>query len=322
LYRNKRSEALGLFTFYTMLRSATAIANTAVLKGGPFVNGTCDPDRLCVREYVRQSSVTGRYLDMPLNPHHRAGDLDKYAGLLDGGLVNSTARALLYNGDTAGFPVSAMHNPIGRLRPDLATGKRICTLESTGMPANVSVSRLAAVLTDFEFSHVLIEHYFRQHGCNLEPMYGDPVLWAILGPLDRDTFVQMHNLSDHQGSDMVLTTAAGTRMRLDEFYEMKRLYLHRALSDIINITPRDIDDVYTSLNRMLAPPSGLVAQTIEQFVGDSKLRSTGNWGQILRNAFVEAGGTPGEHNPDAVLSVVNQLHEAMKSRYMVEPELG
>ncbi|MBZ0278643.1 MAG: hypothetical protein K8I60_21020, partial [Anaerolineae bacterium] len=35
-----RSEALGLLTFYTMLRSATAIANGAVLKGSPFVNGT------------------------------------------------------------------------------------------------------------------------------------------------------------------------------------------------------------------------------------------------------------------------------------------
>jgi hypothetical protein len=103
---------------------------------------------------------------------------------------------------------------------------------------------------------------------------------------------------------------------------MKRLYLHRALSDIINITPRDIDDVYTSLNRMLAPPSGLVAQTIEQFVSDSKLRSTGNWGQILRNAFIEAGGTPGQHHPDAVLSVVNQLHEAMKTRYLAQPEMG
>ena len=86
--------------------------------------------------------------------------------------------------------------------------------------------------------------------------------------------------------------------------------------------PRDIDDLYTSLNRMLAPPSGKVAQTIEQFVGDPKLRSTGNWGQILRDAFVEAGGTPGEHHPDAVLSVVNQLHRAIKDRYMVEPELS
>ena len=206
-----RSEALGLFTFYTMLHSASAIANAAVLKGGPFLNGTCDAERLCVREYIRQTSVTGRYIDMPLEPHLIPGDLDKYALLLQSERVNATARALLYNGDTPGFPVSAMHNPAGRLRPDLATGKRICTLESTGMPANVSVSRMAAVLTDFAFSHILIENYFRQHGTDLEPMYDDQTLWAILGPLDRATFERMHALSDHQGSDIVLTTAAGTR---------------------------------------------------------------------------------------------------------------
>jgi hypothetical protein len=70
---------------------------------------------------------------------------------------------------------------------------------------------------------------------------------------------------------------------------------------------------------MLAPPSGNTAQTIEQFVSDPKLRSTGNWGQILRDAFVAAGGTPGSHNPDAVLSVVNDIHDAMKSRYLALP---
>ncbi len=317
-----RSEALGLFAFYTLLHSATAIANGAVLKGGPFVNGTCDAERLCVREYLRQSSITGRFVEMPLNPHIMPGDMDKFAGLLASERVNSTARALLYNGETPGFPISAMHNPIGRLRPDLATGKRICTLESTGMPANVSVSRVAAVLTDFAFSHSIIERYFRRYGCDLEPMYADRELWAILGPLDRSTFERMQTRSDYEGSDMVLTTAAGTQMTLTEFYEMKRIYAHKALSDTLDLTPRDIDDVYTSLNRMLAPPSGNRAQTIEQFVGDPKLRSTGNWGQILRNAFVEAGGSPGAHNPEAVLAVVNQLHDAVRARYAVEPEMG
>lgn len=311
-----RSEALGLLTYYTMLRSATAIANAAVLKGGPFVNGTCDPELLCTREYLRQTTVTGRYLDMPLNPHFAPQDLDRYADLLRSERVNATARALLYNGDTPGRPVSAMHNPIGRVRPDLHTSKRVCTVESTGMPTNISVSRMAAVLTDFEFTHTLIEDYFRKYGCDLEPMYEDRILWAILGPLDRATYTEMQNMSDRECTDMVLTTAAGTQMTLAEFYEMKRLYMHRALADIIAITPRDIDDVYTSLARMLEPPSGVAAQTIEQFVSDPKLKSTGNWGRILRNAFIEAGGSPGEHNPDAVLKVVHQIHDALKKRYL------
>ena len=314
-----RSEALGHFTFYTMLRSASAIANATVLKGGPFVNGTCDPDRLCVREHLRHTTVTGRYIDMPLSPHIIPGDLEKLATLLRSERVNAGARAMLYNDETPDFAISAMHNPIGRLRPDLETGKRICTVESTGMPANVSVSRMAAILTDFAFSHIVIENYYRNYGCDLEPMYDDQILWALLGPLDRSTFIQLHDDGDHVCTDMVITTAAGTQLALAEFYEMKRLYMHRALAHISDISPRDIDDVYTSLNRMLAPPSGYTAQTIEQYVSDPKLRSTGNWGQILRDAFIDAGGAPGAHNPDAALSVVNDIHEAMKSRYLAQP---
>lgn len=313
-----RSEALGLFTFYTMLRSATAIANATVLKGGPFLNGTCDPELLCIREHIRRTTVTGRYLDLPLSPHFKADDLDRFATLLDTERVNAMARALLYNEDTPGLPVAAMHNPIGRIRPDLVTSKRICTVESTGMPANISVSRMAAVLTDFSFSHVIIENYFRRYGCDLEPMYDDPTLWAILGPLDHDSFIFQQDEGDRQGTEMIVKTAAGTQMTLAEFYEMKRRYMHRALAEITDITPRDIDDVYTSLNRMLQPPSGNAACTIEQFIHDPKLRSTGNWGQILRDAYIEAGGTPGAHHPDAVLSVVNSIHEAMKSRYLVQ----
>jgi len=311
-----RSEALGLLTFYTMLRSTSAIANAAVLKGGPFVNGTCDEELLCVRETLRQTTVTGRYLDLPLNPHFSQGDMEKYAYLLRSERVNAMARALLYNGDTPGEAVSAMHNPIGRVRPDLSTNKRVCTVESTGMPANISVSRMAAVLTDFEFSHALIEHYFRKYGCDLEPMHDDKVLWAILGPLDRQVFIHQQDASDRQCTDVIVTTPDGEKMTLVEFYEMKRGYMHRALADIMEITPRDIDDVYTSLTRMLEPPSGHSAQTIKQFVSDPKLRSTGNWGRILRNAFIDAGGTPGEHNPDAVLKVVNDIHDAMKARYL------
>jgi hypothetical protein len=311
-----RSEALGLLTFHTMLRSATAIANAAVLKGGPFVNGTCDPELLCVREYLRKTTVTGRYIDLPLSPHFSPGDLEKYAALLQSERVNATARALLYNGDTPGQPVSAMHNPIGRVRPDLTMSKRVVTVESTGMPTNISISRMAAVLTDFEFTHTLIEHYFRKYGCNLEPMYEDRALWAISGPLDQQIFRQLQDMSDRECTDIVLTTAAGTQMTLVDFYEMKRRYMHRALVSISEITPRDIDDVYTSLVRMLEPPSGQVAQTIAHYISDPKLKSTGNWGRILRDAFIEAGGTPGQHNPDAVLAVVNQIHEAMKTRYL------
>ncbi|MGQ9888913.1 MAG: hypothetical protein ACUVSX_10555 [Aggregatilineales bacterium] len=315
-----RSEALGLLTYYTMLRSATAIANAAVLKGGPFVNGTCDPELLCAREHIRRTTVTGRFLGLPLSPHFRPGDLDKYAYLLRSERVNAMARALLYNDDTPDEPVSAMHNPIGRVRPDLASSKRVCTVESTGMPANISVSRMAAVLTDFEFSHILIEHYFRQHGCDLEPMYDDRTLWSILGPLDRETFMRLHDMSDRECTDIVLTTATGAQMTLVDFYEMKRRYMHRALAEIMEITPRDIDDVYTSLARMLEPPSGHTAQTVEQFVSDPKLRSTGNWGRILRNAFIEEGGTPGAHDPDAVMRVVNRIHDAMRWRYLESGE--
>jgi hypothetical protein len=104
-------------------------------------------------------------------------------------------------------------------------------------------------------------------------------------------------------------------MTLAEFYEMKRVYMHQHLTDEAHIYPRDIDDVYMSLQRMLAPPSGQYAQTVEQYIYDHKLRSAGNWGQILKNAFIEEGGVPGTHNPDAVLKVVNRVHDALRMRY-------
>lgn len=310
-----RSEALGLLTFNTVLKSATALANAAVLKGGPFVNGTCDPEYLCAREYVRGTTVTGRYLDLPTSPHLSERGLEKYAALLRHERANAVGRAMLYD-DSLGIPISVMHNPVGRVRPDLETSKRVCTVESTGMPAHISASRMAAVLTDFEFSHALIENYFRAHGCDLEPMYNDKTLWAILGPLDHDSFVQQHDRSDRHGVDATVTTAAGTEMRLSEFYEMKRRYMHRALADVSEVTPRDIDDVYTSLYRMLEPPSNQQAQTIAHYINDPKLRSTGNWGSILRNTFIEKGGTVGAFQPDIVLQVVNEVHQAMRSRYL------
>lgn len=310
-----RSEALGLFTFYTMLRSATASANAAVLKGGPFVNGTCDPELLCTREHLRRTTVTGNYIDIPTSPHLSAKGLDNYAALLNSGWVNAVARAMLIDYDMP-QPISAMHNPIGRVRPDLGSSKRICTVESTGMPANVSTGRMAAVLTDFEFSHTLLEHYFRKHGSDLEPMYDDKIMWEILGPLPHQTFLDLHDQSDRLGTDMTLITAAGTQMSLAEFYEKKRRLMHRVLADVPEVMPRQIDDVYTSLLRMLDPPSGRYAQTIEDYIADPKLRSTGNWGKILRNAFEEEGGVVGTHNPDAVLKVTRRIHAALRSRYL------
>jgi hypothetical protein len=154
------------------------------------------------------------------------------------------------------------------------------------MPANISASRMAAVLTDFEFSHALMELYFRRHGLDLGPMHDDKTLWAIMGPLTLDEFRAGHDRTDREGTDAVVTTAAGTQMTLPEFYEMKRRYMHRALADMDEITPRDIDEVYTSLCR------------------------------ILRDAYVEAGGVLGKHSPDAVLAVVNEVHEALRQRYL------
>ncbi len=312
-----RSEALGLLTFYTVLKSATAVANSAVLKGCPFVNGTGDPDLLCAREYLRSVTVTGRYLDLPLSPHFSDTGLDQYSSLLKLERANATGRAMMYD-IYDNEPISLMHNPIGRVRPDLGTPKRVCTVESTGMPTNISASRMAAVLVDFEFSHVVIESYFRKYGCDLSAMRDDKLMWDMVGPLDLDTFRAMEDQSDRLGSDMMLTLHSGRQVTLAEFYDMKRRFMHRALEEIDEIAPRDIDEVYSSLERMLEPPSGHQATTIQQYIVNPKLRSTGNWGRILRDAYLEAGGVLGEHCPDAVLKVVNEVHDAMCQRYLNE----
>jgi hypothetical protein len=149
-------------------------------------------------------------------------------------------------------------------------------------------------------------------------MFNDKMMWAVLGPLDQESYSRQQDASDRECTDMVITTPVGTQMTLAEFYEMKRIFMHRALLavDSVDITPRAIDDVYVSLSRMLNPPSGRPAQTIHQFVADQKLKSTGNWGRILRNAFIEAGGVPGEHNPEVVMKVVRQIHDALRQRYL------
>lgn len=311
-----RSEALGLFTFYTMLRSASAIANAAVLKGAPFVNGTLDPELLCTREYLRRVTATGRYLDLPTSPHLTHDGLNRFGELLRSERVNAPARAMLYD-DGLGEMISVMHNPIGRIRPDLSTSKRICTVESTGMPASASGSRMAAVLIDFEYSHLVIEDYFRKYGCDLEPMMENKTMWSVLGPLENEVYLGMQDESDRVCSDLIVRTATGERMTLAEFYDMKRRFIHKALFDVdVDIRPRDIDDVYVSLVRMLEPPHGHKAQTIRQFIAHPKLKSTGNWGQILRDRFVELGGSPGEHRPEIVLKIVHEMHEALKQRYL------
>lgn len=309
-----RSEALGLLTFYTMLRSATAIANAALLKGGPFVNGTCDPDYTCVREYLRRTTITGHYVELPVTPHLSDNGFDQYGWLLQSERANAPARALL-GAIKDGELISAMHNPIGRVRPDLGMSKRICTIESTGMPVNISASRQAAVLSDFEFTHVLIENYFRKYGMNLQPLMDNEELLAIVGPLSTANFDQQQDNSDRHGIDIDIETATGSKMSLPEFYEMKRKYMHRHLIDVPNIQSSDIDDVYMSINRMIDPPSGRVASTPEEYIADPTRRSTGNWGKILRNAFIEEGGTVGEFNPEAVLRVTNRVHEALLKRY-------
>lgn len=309
-----RSEALALFTYYTMLRSATALANSALLKGSPFVNGTCDPELLCTREYLRQSTVTGRYLDMPITPHLQPNGLERFGNLIYSERANAVARAMLCDG-TLGEDISLMHNPIGRIRPDLSPSKRVCTMESTGMPTNISASRQAAALTDFEFTHVLVENYYRKHGTNIEPMMEDKTLWSLVGPLSVESFAAQQDLSDRHCTDVEIETATGAKMSLMEFYEMKRKYMHRKLIGVEGVTPREIDDVYSSLNRMLEPPSGVVAETVEQYIADPMCRSTGNYGRILVNAFQEEGGVIGTHNPDAVLRVTNRMHDALVKRY-------
>ncbi|MEO1288031.1 MAG: hypothetical protein AAFV93_09685, partial [Chloroflexota bacterium] len=223
-----RSEALGLLTFYTMLRSATAIANAALLKGGPFVNGTCDPEYTCVREYLRRTTITGHPVELPITPHLSENGLEQYGWLLHSERANAPARALL-GANVETQLISAMHNPIGRVRPDLGMSKRICTIESTGMPVNISASRQAAVLSDFEFTHVLIENYFRKHGMDLQPLLDDEELLAIIGPLSSAQFDAQQDASDRDGIDFTLETATGKQMTLPEFYEMKRKFMHRHL---------------------------------------------------------------------------------------------
>src|SRR5450432_955087 len=308
-----RSEALGMVSYIMNLGSAAAVANAALLKGGPFMDGTCDPELLCTREVVRAITITGHYVGMPLSPHLQPEGMERHAQLLRANLANGTARALLY-GEEEGLPYSGMHNMLGRVRPDLSTPNRTCTLESTGMPSNPSAERLAAVATDFQYSQLLIEHYFRQHGTDLAALQADTEMLDIFGPLDRTTFEEMIHESDLHGTDAQIKTASGAQLSLVDFYEKKRHLLKRVLGPLNVIDTRDIDSLYDHIYHYVAAPNG-AAVTVDDYINHPTRRGTGNWGQILRNAFVEVGGTVGAKDTDAVHKVVEQLHRALVKRY-------
>ncbi len=308
-----RSEALGMLSYMLNLGSASATANAALLKGGPFMDGVCDSELLCVRENVRAISITGHYVGVPISPHLQETGMERHAHLLRANLANGTARALLY-GEEEGLPYSGMHNMLGRVRPDLGSATRICTLESTGMPSNPSAERLAAVAADFQYSQLAIEHYYRKHGTDLEALAADPDWVHVFGPLDRATFHRMMNESDRQCTDMSLETAGGATFSLVEFYEKKRRLLKRVLGSLNVIDTRDIDGLYDRIFHFLVAPNG-AAETIDDYINHPTRRGTGNWGRMLRNAFLEAGGVPGEKQPEAVHRVAEVLHQALLRRY-------
>jgi hypothetical protein len=170
------------------------------------------------------------------------------------------------------------------------------------------------VAADFQFSQLAAESYFRQHGTNLEPLYLDPDWLDVFGPLDREAYHQQIDASDRAGTEIVIETARGAHMSLVDFYEKKRRLLKRALAPLNAIDTRDIDSLYDRIYHFLVAPNG-GAQTIDDFINHPTRRGTGNWGQILRDAFVAVGGTPGTKNQAAVMSVVNDIHAALLRRY-------
>jgi hypothetical protein len=309
-----RSEALGLLSYAMNLGSASSIANTALLKGNPFMDGVCDTELLCTREYVRNISITGHYVGMPLSPHLTENGMERHGHLLRNNLANGTARALLY-GEEDNLPYSGMHNMLGRVRPDLGGNARVCTLESTGMPSNPSAERLAAVAMDYQLSQLAIEHYFRQHGLNLEPLYANQDWLDVFGPLTREDFMQMVHESDLHCTDVALKTASGATYALSEFYEKKRRLLKQVLGPLNVIDTRDIDGIYDRIYHFLVSPNG-AAETIDDYLNHPTRRGTGNWGKLLRNSFEDVGGTVGSKQPEQVQKVMLQLNDALIQRYM------
>jgi hypothetical protein len=82
------------------------------------------------------------------------------------------------------------------------------------------------------------------------------------------------------------------------------------------VDTRDIDSLYDRVYHFLMAPNG-GAMTIDDYISHPTRRGTGNWGRILRDAFVEAGGTPGAKNAEALNRVALQLHNALMRRYEV-----
>jgi hypothetical protein len=204
---------------------------------------------------------------------------------------------------------------LGRVRPDLGSANRTCTLESTGMPANPSAERLAAIAVDYQYSMLVIEHYFRKYGTDLTHLHEDTDLLDVFGTLDRDTFHDMITESDLHCTDMQIRTASGAIMSLSEFYEKKRRLLKRILGPLNVVDTRDVDSLYDYIFHFLVAPNG-AATTIDDYINHPTRRGTGNWGKILRNAYLEVGGTLGAKDPESVHKVVGELHNALVKRYV------
>ncbi|MCZ7542465.1 MAG: hypothetical protein M5R40_02505 [Anaerolineae bacterium] len=303
-----RSEPLGLLAFTLLLRSASMGAVTAMLKGGPFIDGFCDAARLCLRGKVRSAGITGSWIDRAISPHLDPWGMDTVGALVSTGLANTMARAMLavYH---EGYLYSAPHNPMGRLRPDTPGAARNCTLESTAPPAMPHAGRLAAAMMDHQFSNLAAEGYFRRHGANLEPLLAQPDWLALFGPLSLETLSANETRSDHEASDATIQTAAGV-MSLGEYYAMKRAFMQREIGHVVG--DEEIARVYDTF---ISAVEGEGAHTIAEFLGRGPRAGKGNWGRLLRQAYEDAGGAPGAKCPDAVVAMVRQVHQALVDRY-------
>ncbi len=128
----------------------------------------------------------------------------------------------------------------------------------------------------------------------------------MFGPLDRTTFIEMMEASDRLCTDVEVKTPTGASYSLVDFYEKKRKLLKKVLSPLNVIDTRDVDGLYDRIYHFLVSPNG-AAETIDDYINHPTRHGTGNWGRILRNAFLEVGGT---------LGVMIQLNDAMIRRYI------
>ncbi len=304
----RRSEPLGLLAYVMLLRSASMTAAAAFLKGGPFMDGFCDAERLCLRTHIRSAGITGSWIERAVSPHLDHGGLDTIHALVSQGLANTMARAMLATYHE-GYLFAAPHNPTGRLRPDTPGAARHCTLESTAAPMNPHADRLAAAMLDHQFGNLAAELHFRRHGTDLEPLFARPDWRMLFGPLPLPELIENEACTDREASDAVIQTAAGA-VSLREFYTRKRAFVKRELSPIVN--EAEIDRVY---NVFIGALESERAHTIAEFLSEGPRAGKGNWGQLLRQSYVEAGGVVGKKCPDAVTAVVRQVHQALVERY-------